>query len=185
MARRRKERGREGGRATPFGDSTHSVRSSVVRRRAGRTRLGLGDNTMSNEATNSHNSFSPSLLPPLENTGLLVRGSGCKEGRWDRCSTRATMNNLLVQQVFLYLLVGLDKNGTLLRCHHSSGKREKSSSNYSERLYIFPRAAAATALDFLANHSPGRSPRSLAGLFPAYQDNRMLSCLTLPHKCLN
>ena len=74
------------------------------------------------------------------------------------------MNNLLVQQVFLYLLVGLDKNGTLLRCHHSSGKREKSSTNYSERLYIFPRAAAAaTALDFLTNHSPGRSPRPFAG----------------------
>ena len=64
-------------------------------------------------------------------------------------------------------------------------RREKSSSNYSERLYIFPGAAAGAtaALDFLANHSPSRSV--FAGLFPAYQDNRMLSCLTLPHKCLN
>ena len=35
------------------------------------------------------------------------------------------MKNLLVRQVFLYLLVGLDKNGTLLRCHHSSGKNEE------------------------------------------------------------
>ena len=35
-----------------------------------KTRLGLGDNTMSNEATNSHNSF---FHPPSENAGLLVR----------------------------------------------------------------------------------------------------------------
>lgn len=37
------------------------------------------------------------------------------------------------------------------------GKREREiekSNNYSERLYIFPEAAAAAALDFPANHSP-------------------------------
>ena len=63
-------------------------------------------------------------------------------------------------------------------CHHSflweEREREKSN-NYSERLYIFPEAAAAAALDFLANHSLSLS--SLRRFFSAYQDNRMLSCL--------
>ena len=77
---------------------------------------------MSNEATNSHNSFFPSLPPPLENTGLLVNGQRL-QGR--QMGVDVQLNNLLVQQAFLYLLVGLDKNGTLLRCHHSSGKKEE------------------------------------------------------------
>ena len=58
----------------------------------------------------------------------------------------------------------------------SSGKRERErekSNNYSERLYIFPEAAAKAALDFLANHSLSLS--SLRRFFSAYQDNRMCS----------